>query len=85
MSWLNNFNSHFRLGDKYAEVLSEGIKSVEELNTLELANNRLTPAGADHILSKVNNLTQYIDLAGNSIGKIGCTHLCNIIGMKSSK
>jgi len=79
------FPSHFRIGDKYAEVLSEGLKSVKGLQKIELANNRISSIGADHILSKLTNQTEVLNLSGNNIGKIGCDHLCSIITLKHSK
>jgi len=77
--------NHYRLGDKYAEVLSEGLKSMRGCNALELANNRLTEVGANHVLSKLTYLTEYVNLSGNSIGKMGCEHLVSIISLKNSR
>ena len=79
------FVSNFRIGDKYAVVLSEGLKSAPSYNKFELANNRLTPAGADVILSQLQSKPQTIDLSGNNIGKIGCEHLCNLLLQRSTK
>lgn len=77
--------SHFRIGDKYAAVLSEGLRSATNFNKIELANNRLTPAGADMILSKLANKPESIDLSGNNIGKIGCDHLCTLLMQRNTK
>lgn len=77
--------NNFRLGDKYASVLSEGLKTSTNISQLELANNRLTPAGADAILSKVQSKPQVIDLSGNCIGKIGIEHICNLLIQRGSK
>ena len=77
--------SHFSLGDKYAEVLSEGLRSVPALSSLELANNRLTAKGADLILANLTKNTQIIDLSNNRIGGLGCGHLSNLLSQRSSK
>jgi len=55
------------------------------MSKLELANNRLTPAGADTILSQVQSKPQAIDLSGNNIGKIGIEHICNLLIQRGSK
>jgi len=54
-------------------------------NALELANNRLTEVGANHVLSKLTYQTEYVNLSGNNIGKIGCDHLYGIISLKNSR
>ena len=76
-------NSHFRVGDKYAAALSEGLKTGVNFKKFELANNRLSFIGANLILSSLTNQAESIDLAGNNIGKIGCQHLCDIIKLKN--
>jgi len=77
--------NHFRMGDKYAQVLSEGLKSVKGFQKLELANNRISAIGADHLLSKLSFHTEILNLSGNSIGKIGIDHLCNNVSLKNTR
>lgn len=77
--------SNFRLGDKYAEVVSEGLKSVHSFKKLEMANNRLTPKGADVLLPRLTYNVELLDLSGNNIGKIGCEHISIILNSKTSK
>jgi Ran GTPase-activating protein (RanGAP) involved in mRNA processing and transport len=77
--------NHYRMGDKYAEVLSEGLKTSNSVSTLQLSNNRLTSRGADLILSQLTKHTQFIDLSNNNIGSIGCSHLQNLLVSKGAK
>jgi len=73
------------MGDKYAQVLSEGLKSVKGFQKLELANNRISSIGADHLLSKLSYQTEILNLSGNSIGKIGIDHLCSNVSLKNTR
>ena len=77
--------SYYRLGDKYAAVLSEGLKTATNFNKFELSHNRLTGIGADLILSNMSNQVETIDLSGNNIGKMGIEHLCKVIRMRNPK
>ena len=76
---------HYRIGDKYAEVLGEGLKTAPEIKTYSLANNRLSSKGANFILSKLSKSAEVIDLSNNNIGRIGCEHLIRSVSNKSSK
>ena len=82
---LNLLYSHYKVGDRYAEVLSEGLKSSPQITKYSLANNRLTPKGANFILSKLSKKAEDIDLSNNNIGRIGCEHLANAVQLKGSK
>jgi len=77
--------NYYRLGDKYAAVLSEGLKTATNFNKFELSHNRLTGIGADLILSNMSNQVETIDLSGNNIGKMGIEHLCKVIRMRNPK
>lgn len=85
MTYFSLTHSHFRLGDRYAEVVSEGLKSVQSFKKFELANNRLTPKGADVLLPRLHYNAETLDLTGNAIGKIGCEHLSTILSYKLNK
>ena len=77
--------SHFKIGDKYAEILGEGLKSVQDIHTYNLANNRLSAKGANFILSRMSYDAEIVDLSYNQIGRIGCEHLLKTLKAKDSK
>lgn len=82
---VNIYCSYYRLGDKYAAVLSEGLKTASHINKFELSHNRLSGIGADLILSNLTNQVETLDLSGNSIGKMGIEHLCKVIRVRNPK
>ena len=77
--------SHFRIGDKYAEILGEGLKAAPHISTYRLSNNRLSAKGADFILGSVSRGAKVIDLSKNNIGRIGCEHLLKTLQNKNSR
>lgn len=72
--------SHFRIGDNYAEVMAEGLKTINSFKRYELAKNRLTGKGAETIIPKINpQNVKHLDLSGNKIGRLGCETLAGLI------
>lgn len=78
-------NSHFRIGDKYAEVVSEGIRGTPTYKNFEFSHNRLTPKGADNLLPRLVLCAETLDLSENNIGKLGCEHISRMLHHKKSK
>jgi len=76
--------NHYRLGDQYAQVVSEGLKSMNEFKRVELAKNRLTEKGADAILGKINSQTEVLDLSDNKIGKLGFENIGGLLKLSST-
>jgi Leucine Rich repeat len=58
----------FRIGDKYAEALSSGLK-LSYASKINLSQNRLKPKGGLLILKGINPLVSEIDLSDNRIGE----------------
>lgn len=79
------FISNFKYGDKYANVISEGIKYLPKLSHFNFSDNRLTEKGAKILLSQFGKNTRVIDLASNLIGLVGCENIYNIIISKECK
>lgn len=71
--------SNFKYGDKYACVISEGIKHLPKLSHFNFTDNRLTQTGARILLPQLGKGTKSIDLSSNSIGLIGCENLHKIL------
>ena len=77
--------SHFKIGDKYAQILGEGLKLASDISTFRLSNNRISSKGADVILPNISNGAEVIDISKNSIGQAGCLHLTKTLQNKSSR
>ena len=71
--------SNFKYGDKYASVISEGIRHLPKLTHFNFADNRFTQTGAKILLSQLGKNTKSVDLTSNSIGYLGCENIYNIL------
>jgi Ran GTPase-activating protein (RanGAP) involved in mRNA processing and transport len=72
---LCDFSSNMRYGDKYADLLSDGLKKVTNVNQFFLKNNRINNQGADELLQTISVRAKIIDLQSNSVGRLGCEHI----------
>ncbi len=59
---------NFRVGNKYAGALSKGLKLNSAVSRVNLAENRLSPAGGLMFLKGINPKITEIDLSNNSLG-----------------
>ena len=60
----------FKIGEKYAEALSEGLK-YSHASRVNLAQNRLRESGGLKILQGLNTNVKDLDLSDNQIGETG--------------
>lgn len=74
---------HF--GDKYAEVLTEGLKKIPNITKFNLKGNKITEQGADKLLKIVSKSAKTIDLCENQIGRLGCEHISISLSSKDCK
>ena len=58
----------YRIGNKYAEALSNGLKLCI-VNKINLASNRLNPQGGLKVLQSLNFNVRELDLSNNKIGE----------------
>lgn len=79
------FLSNFKYGDRYASVISEGIKLLPKISHFNFSDNRLTQQGAKILVSQFGKSTKVVDLSMNSIGQAGCENIYNIIISKDCK
>lgn len=49
-------------GDKYAEVLNEGLRKNQQINKYFLRGNRITNQGADSLLKTISKNAKILDL-----------------------
>lgn len=60
--------SQFRVGNKYAVSLGQGLKLSNAVSKINLASNRLTPRGGLSILQGLNHNVIELDLSNNELG-----------------
>ena len=82
---MNNQHS----GDRYINCLSNGLKFVNHLNTLEMSNNNITHEGMEKLFINIQQNDNFIknlfklNLSNNNIGDKGVDNLINYIADKS--
>eukprot|EP00825_Cyclidium_porcatum_P051720 TRINITY_DN95_c0_g5_i1.p1 TRINITY_DN95_c0_g5~~TRINITY_DN95_c0_g5_i1.p1 ORF type:complete len:602 (+),score=103.14 TRINITY_DN95_c0_g5_i1:192-1997(+) len=76
-------NMHF--GNKYAEVLTEGLKKTPNITKFNLKGNKITEEGADKLLRIVAKGAKIIDFTENQVGKLGCEHISISLASKDCK
>ena len=69
------FNSHYKMGDKYGSIFSETLKGRNDLQKIDLSDNKLRSTSASDLFQNLNKNTRKINLSKNLIGKQGCTSL----------
>jgi hypothetical protein len=62
--------AYFKLGDKYMDVISSSIPSLNA-TSFKLTGNRITPSGAHKFLQSVKPTVKEINLSKNKIGYSG--------------
>lgn len=62
-------------GDQYASVLSQGLKKVGSIRKFHLQDNRISEKSAAELVPIISKNAKEVNLATNSIGKIGCENL----------
>ncbi|KRX05204.1 hypothetical protein PPERSA_06838 [Pseudocohnilembus persalinus] len=75
---------NMRYGDKYAKMLSEGLKGndrIKDIHHYNLSGNKISQKGADNLLPLISQNAEIIDISNNCIGNLGIDHLSN--GLKS--
>ena len=74
-----------KVGDSYSKVLSNSLKYKENLNSIELASNRLTHYGTSYIFKSINDnqglisTIRNLDLSDNKIGRNDITNIIKYI------
>ena len=82
---MNNQHS----GDRYINCLSNGLKYVNHLNTLEMSNNNITHKGMEKLFFNITHNDNFIknlfklNLSFNNIGDKGVDNLINFIEEKT--
>ncbi|CAD8171615.1 unnamed protein product [Paramecium pentaurelia] len=77
--------SHQKYGDRYASMLSEGLKVNPNIKDFYMANNRIQSSGATQILNQIGKVAKVLDLQQNNIGKIGTDSICQQIQSRENK
>ena len=77
---MHELRRNYRLGDKYAEILSEGIKDYPNIQKYSFANNRISSKGADFLIRTMSNFTKAIDFSSNHLGSKGCQDIAEFLG-----
>ncbi|CAG9334034.1 unnamed protein product [Blepharisma stoltei] len=73
------------VGDKYANALSKGLKSLKSVEKLNLRNNRLSDSGSIKILSRMNGSSlKDLNLANNKLGNKPIEKLIELINNPKS-
>ncbi|EGR31140.1 leucine rich repeat protein [Ichthyophthirius multifiliis] len=76
-------NMHY--GDKYAKVISQGIKQIQSITNFTLGKNRISKKGADDLLQIIARKATILDLEGNQISYIGCDHIGRALEARECK
>jgi hypothetical protein len=66
---------NMKYGDRYADVLSEGLNRQSSVKDFILSGNRITDGGADNLLKTISRKAKLLDLSFNKIGHVGCEHI----------
>lgn len=74
-----------KYGDKYASILSEGLKHTANVRDFWLANNRIKESGATQLLTAIAKSARAIDLKQNQIGRLGVDAICRALTPKDCK
>ena len=81
-------NNH-HAGDSFVDCLSSGLKFTNNLNTLEMSNNRITQIGIEKFFSNLQEKGTFLknlfklNLSYNNIGEVGVENLVKYIEDKS--
>ena len=65
-------------------MLSEAVKNIPELRVFKLRGNRISEKGAEGVVEAVTRNGKVVDLGGNNIGRLGCTHLAKSLSAETS-
>lgn len=68
------------LGDKYAKMLTLGLKRQTGIRKYRLQDNRISEISSAQLLRTISSQANEVNLASNNIGKIGCENLSKSIG-----
>lgn len=74
-----------KYGNKYADVLSNGLSRKNEILNFFLSGNRLSESGADNLLRTISKKAKILDLSNNRIGSTGCDHIAYALLQKECK
>ncbi|CAK71897.1 unnamed protein product (macronuclear) [Paramecium tetraurelia] len=77
--------SHQKYGDRYASMLSEGLKVNPNIKDFYMANNRIQSSGATKLLNQIGKVAKVLDLQQNNIGKIGTDSIWQQIQSRENK
>jgi Ran GTPase-activating protein (RanGAP) involved in mRNA processing and transport len=64
-----------KYGDKYMDVLQEGIKKVQGIENFQLANNRITSSISGRLIQSLSKNAKEVNLCKNRIGGIGIDNI----------
>lgn len=74
----------YRLGDKYSEIVSSGMRELKELDEYVFSRNRLTDRGFGQLLATINSDVVRLDFSNNQIHSVD-SHLMKILSSKESR
>jgi Leucine Rich repeat len=66
---------HYKLRDNFAEIISNGLKVMPKIDSVELRNNALSPKGAKFIFPVLTPNLKILDLSLNKLGEAGALML----------
>ena len=75
----NNFSSKARLGNKYADAISEAMLNMEQLSYLGASNNRLTDYGIKKLFIGYKQLPLVMDISNNRLSVEGVERICTAL------
>jgi hypothetical protein len=74
-----------RYGDKYASMLSEGLKVNQTVKDYCLQHNRIHGGGASQLINSIGKTARVIDFKSNDIGRLGIDSICKAIIQKDCR
>ncbi len=67
--------AHHNFGDNYIQMLGEGVGHLSGIKNFKMNHNRISDLGAISFLHNLSRNVKLLDLADNTIGRIGCQNL----------
>ena len=78
-------NQNFTMGDYKANMLSHGMKSMKNIEKINMSNNNLTNKGASNIIDSIGIHTKSIDFSYNKLAKNPLPfsqNFCDLLALK---
>ncbi|CAD8076826.1 unnamed protein product [Paramecium sonneborni] len=74
-----------KFGDKYVEVLSEGLRTLPVIQDFNFNSNRIKENGASLILPLISKQARSIEMVSNIIGRKGLEPVLNVLPLQTCK